>query len=95
MYIISLTYKVPLETVDKYLNDHIEYLSEQYQQGNFLVSGRKIPRTGGIILTNIQDEIKLQNIINQDPFKINDLAEYKFIEFIPSKVCKQLGFLMG
>lgn len=94
MHIINLTYKVSLETVDKYLNSHINYLNEQYKLGNFLASGRKIPRTGGIILTNISDKTKLQHIIEQDPFKINNLADYQLIEFVPNKTCNELKFLL-
>ncbi len=94
MYIINLTYKTSLETVDQFLEEHVEYLNKQYEMGNFLASGRKIPRTGGIILSKIADKTELQKIIEQDPFKINDLADYELTEFIPSKTCEKLKFLM-
>ncbi len=94
MIIINITYKAQLEKVDHLLNKHIEFLNEQYKLGNFLVSGRKVPRTGGIILTQINNEIELKKIINKDPFKINNLADYEFIEFIPSKTCEKLKFLI-
>lgn len=94
MYIINLTYKVPLETVDQYLDSHIEYLNKHYELGIFLASGRKVPRTGGIILAKISDKNELLKIIEQDPFQINDLADYELSEFIPSKTCEELRFLM-
>ncbi len=93
MFIINLTYKTQLEKVDKFLDEHIEYLNEQYELGNFIASGRKVPRTGGIIFSKINDKTKLQNIIEQDPFKINDLADYELTEFIPSKTCDELEFI--
>ncbi|MBU3012691.1 GTP cyclohydrolase [Polaribacter vadi] len=94
MFIINLTYKTELDKVDQHINDHIEFLNEQYELGNFLVSGRKIPRTGGIILSKVKNKLELEKIIDKDPFKINNLADYELTEFIPSKTCNELNFLM-
>ena len=94
MYIINLTYKVPLKKIDAHLNSHVTYLNEQYALGNFQVSGRKIPRTGGIILSKISDKNELLKIIEKDPFKINDLADYELTEFMPSKTSEELKSLM-
>ncbi len=94
MFIINLTYKTELEKVDHYLNEHIEFLNAQYELGNFLASGRKTPRTGGIILSKVENKSELEKIIEKDPFKINELADYELTEFIPSKTCNELKFLM-
>ena len=84
MFIVSLTYIVDLEKVDELLPLHVDYLKTQYKKGNFIASGRKIPRTGGIILSKLDGIEKLEEVLNQDPFKINNLAEYTIEEFIPS-----------
>lgn len=94
MYIINLTYKTSLEKVDELLNEHIEYLNKQYEMGHFIASGRKVPRTGGIILTKINNKSELDKIIEQDPFRKKGVADYELIEFIPSKTCKELNFLI-
>jgi len=94
MFIINLTYKVPLEKVDQFLNQHNEYLDKQYELENFLASGRKVPRTGGIILSKIHNKSEVEKIIEKDPFKINDLADYELIEFIPGKAAEEMKFLM-
>ncbi|MBW1294365.1 YciI family protein [Aquimarina litoralis] len=94
MFIINLTYTTELEKVDRFLNDHIEFLNEQYALGHFLASGRKVPRTGGIILSNAKSKSELENIIEKDPFYENELANYELIEFVPSKTCDELKFLM-
>ena len=94
MFIINLTYKTELERIDQFLNDHIKFLDEQYQLGNFLASGRKIPRTGGIIISNVKSKSELHQIIEKDPFKKNELADYELTEFVPSKTCDELKFLM-
>lgn len=94
MFIINLTYKTELEKVDQFINEHIEFLNEQYALGHFLASGRKIPRTGGIILSGLTSKSELEKIIEKDPFKQNDLADYELTEFVPSKTCEELKFLI-
>lgn len=95
MFIINLTYKVDLSEVDQLLDAHVSFLNEQYAMGNFIASGRKVPRTGGIILSNISNKAELESIIELDPFKLNDLADYEIIEFVPSKTSEELNFLIS
>ena len=84
MFIVSLTYTCDLKEIDKILPDHVEYLKNQYEKGSFIASGRKIPRTGGIILSKLDNKEKLEEVLNEDPFKRNNLAKYEIQEFIPS-----------
>lgn len=91
MYIVSITYKVPLDQIDKYLNAHVEYLKEQYAVGIFLASGRKVPRDGGIILAKAANKDELMKVLEKDPFNQNNLADYQITEFIPSMTCDELA----
>lgn len=91
MYILSITYKVPLDQIDKYLNAHVEYLKEQYAVGIFLASGRKVPRDGGIILAKAANKDELMKVLEKDPFNQNNLADYQITEFIPSMTCDELA----
>ena len=93
MFVIELTYKVALEKVDEYLEAHIDYLKQQYADKTFIASGRKIPRTGGMILSKINSKAELLEILAKDPFKMNDLADYKIVEFIPSMTSKEFEVL--
>lgn len=94
MFIISLSYKVPLEKVEAELNNHVQYLKEQYALGNFQASGRKVPRTGGIILSQMKDKSQLEEVLAMDPFHKNDLADYSITEFIPSMTSDELTCLL-
>lgn len=94
MYIISLTYKVPLDKVDQHPDAHIDYLNRQYEKGNFHASGRKVLRTGGIILSKLTDKNELLRILDEDPFKKNQLADYELTEWVPNKTSDELRFLM-
>ena len=85
MFIVLLTYKKSLELVEEYLAGHIIFLDECYQKNYFVVSGRKNPRTGGVIISQLKDRSQIDDVIKQDPFYINQLADYEVIEFIPTK----------
>ena len=84
MFIVSLTYISDLEEVDKLLPKHVEYLKAQYTKGNFIASGRKVPRIGGIILSKMESLEALEKVLDEDPFKIHNMAEYEILEFVPS-----------
>ena len=93
MFIIDLTYKVALEKVDQHLAAHVDYLKQQYAKKVFIASGRKVPRTGGIIFSQLDSKEELLKILDQDPFKVHDLADYQITEFIPSMTSKELEVL--
>lgn len=95
MFIISLTYKESFDRIDKELENHVQYLKKQYSLGNFMASGRKVPRTGGIILSQVKDKRELEKIIEEDPFYKNDLADYDISEFIPSMTSDEFKCLLG
>ncbi len=94
MFLINLTYKTELKKIDQFLNEHITFLNEQYALEHFLASGPKIPRTGGIVLSKVENRALLEKIIEKDPFKINGLADYEITEFTASKTCEALKVLI-
>ena len=85
---------MPLEEIEAHLDNHITYLKEQYKAGVFLASGRRMPRLGGVILAKTVERSELESILDQDPFKQHDLADYEIIEFLPSMTCNELDFLI-
>ncbi|MBV8328660.1 YciI family protein [Chryseobacterium sp.] len=85
MFIISLTYKVPLDKVEEYIPEHNHFLEKYYKSGHFIVSGRKDPRTGGIIIANASSKNEAEQMITEDPFYVHQIADYMITEFIPSK----------
>ncbi|MDD2950262.1 MAG: YciI family protein [Sulfuricurvum sp.] len=93
MFIISLNYIKPLEEVDTLLEEHVEYLKEQYRLGSFLASGRKTPRTGGVILARAVSREEIETIISLDPFYRHGVAEYEITEFSPTMTVDALEFL--
>jgi uncharacterized protein YciI len=84
MFVVLLTYTKPLEAVDALVPAHREFLRSMYQTGIFLLSGRKEPRDGGVILAMASSLEKLQAVLAQDPFQIHGVATYQVIQFVPT-----------
>ena len=85
MFIIELIYKAGLSEIDAHLKAHVAFLEKYYTAGNFLVSGRKIPRDGGIIVAVGKNRREIETVIREDPFVENGLAEFRVIEFRASQ----------
>ena len=81
MFIIELIYKASLGQIDANMAAHMKYLKKYYAAGKFLVSGRKIPRDGGIIVAVGAGREEIESIAREDPFWARGLAEFRVIEF--------------
>jgi len=95
MFIVDLKYIVPLEELDEHMEAHVQFLRKYYNQHIFVASGRKVPRTGGIILALAQDEEALKKILMEDPFYINRLADFTITQFLTSQHHPDLESLLG
>lgn len=87
MFIAILSYKKPLEDVDRFLQAHREYLAKHYAAGDFIASGPQTPRIGGVIMIKAENRAAVDSIIAQDPFNINSIADYQIVEFTPTMFC--------
>ena len=85
MFVIELIYKVDLARIDAHMAAHVRFLKKYYAAGNFLVSGRKIPRDGGIILAVGENRAQIQAIVEEDPFHRHNLADFRIMEFRASQ----------
>jgi uncharacterized protein YciI len=81
MFILLLDYIAPPGEVDRVREEHMAWLREHYEDGRFLVSGPKIPRTGGVILACDMPRGEIDAIIASDPFTIAGVAAYDVVEF--------------
>ncbi len=85
MFVIELVYKADLSEIDAAMSAHVAFLKKYYAAGNFLVSGRKIPRDGGVILAVGDDRAQIESIVAEDPFVARGLADFRVIEFRASQ----------
>ena len=85
MFVIELIYKADLAKIDAAMSAHVRFLKKYYASGHFLVSGRKIPRDGGIILAVGDSREEIEAIMREDPFCAHGLAEVRIVEFRASQ----------
>ncbi|MET3904744.1 YciI family protein [Paenarthrobacter sp. YAF11_1] len=87
MFVVSLTYKVPDEIVDFHRPGHMAWLKDAFDGGIFLASGRRVPATGGVLLSKV-DRATLDASLAEDPFYSNGVAEFEIIEFTATSVAE-------
>ncbi|MCR4264992.1 YciI family protein [Nitratireductor sp. ZSWI3] len=92
MFIVSLNYMAPIEDVEMHVPAHMAWLEKHYEAGLFLASGRKVPRTGGIILAK-GDRAALEACLREDPFAVHGIARYEITECAVSKAVPGLEAL--
>ena len=85
MFVLLLTYVKPLAEVDALMREHVAWLNEHYDAGRFLVSGRRIPRTGGVILARGDDREAMEALAATDPFVRGGVATVEVIQFRASQ----------
>jgi uncharacterized protein YciI len=85
MFVVELYYKADLKEIDARMRAHMAFLKKHYAEGRFLISGRKIPRDGGVILALASNRAELEEIMSEDPFVKHGLAEFRIIEFRASQ----------
>lgn len=94
MFVVELVYKVDLAEIDAHMRAHVAFLKKYYAAGNFVVSGRKIPRDGGIIIAVGESREQIEAIMKEDPFSVLGLADVRVIEFRASQKAKDVDALV-
>jgi uncharacterized protein YciI len=84
-FIVEINYTIPAEQLGDVLNQHRAFLQGGYDKGWLLCSGPRSPRTGGIVIARAPGLEELQGFFKNDPYKLNAVATYNFIEFQPVK----------
>jgi uncharacterized protein YciI len=95
VFVVTLTYVADLAEIDAAMPRHMAYLRRQYEEGIFLVSGRQVPRVGGVIIATGLERADLEERVAQDPFVAEGLAEASIVEFNASQTAPQLKGLLG
>lgn len=91
MYVVVLTYAVPLTDIDKHVPDHMAWIREQYDAGRLLASGRRNPRTGGVLLFAQIPREELDAVLAADPFARHGLADREVVEFLATSTVDALA----
>ncbi len=94
MFLVILTYKVAFAEIEPHLAAHMAFVDRGFADGTFVLSGRKVPRTGGVIFARAASEADLRDILASDPFLQFDLVEVEIVAFAPTRAAEGLAALL-
>lgn len=86
MFIAIITYKKPVEEVNRFLGPHCDFLSAYISIGNIIAAGPQNPASGGVILLKADSCEEVDDIISRDPWNVRGLVDYQIVEFIPTMI---------
>ena len=81
MVLLLLKYVKPLDEVERLMPEHRAFLDRFYREGKLILSGPREPRTGGVILADVDSELEAMKIVVEDPFFTEKVAEFELIRF--------------
>lgn len=84
-FVAEITFTVPFEKVEPVVPAHREFLKAGYDSELLLMSGPQNPRVGGVLIARADSLETLQAFTAKDPYVLNGVASYRFIEFNPVK----------
>lgn len=84
MFLILLQYIRPVAAVEHFMEAHTAFLQKYYDSGKFILSGRRKPKSGSLILCQASSRREVEQIMSEDPLEKFQLAMYEIIEFEPT-----------
>ena len=84
-YLVELNFLKPFSSFGDVVPQHRAFLQTGYDNGLLLMSGPRDDKTGGIVVARAPDLPTLQSFFEQDPYKLNGLAEHRFVGFTAAK----------
>src|SRR3954454_3608700 len=81
MVLLLLKYVKPIDEVERLLPAHRAFLDRFYREGKLILSGPREPRTGGVILADVDSELEAMKIVVEDPFFTEKVADYELVRF--------------
>ena len=81
MFVLISHFQKPVDEVYRSFEAHSAWVQRQYESGRILVSGRREPTTGGIIVARAASEQELREVLTEDPYQQQGLVEYDIFAF--------------
>ncbi|HKI93572.1 MAG TPA: YciI family protein [Gaiellaceae bacterium] len=82
MFLLVSRYTAPPERIEELVPEHRAYLERMLAGGRFVVTGRRVPWTGGAIVAR-GTRAEVEAWVAEDPFARAGAAETEIVEFEP------------
>jgi uncharacterized protein YciI len=83
LFIVDIEHIAPLDQIDPHIPEHARFLQKHFDSGKFVVSGPKVPRTGGVILAEGKSREEIETLLKEDVFLREGLSRYTVTEMVP------------
>lgn len=80
-YIIEGKIINPEKMNDSIMGEHIAYSKKAMDKGLILLSGLKEDMSGGLFMMKGENISEIEEYLNNEPLKVNNIQEYRIIEF--------------
>jgi len=81
MYLIISSYIVPTTQIDPHRAQHVAWIQQYLDSGDFIMAGPRRGKIGGVILSKKMDKDKLMKILSEDSFVYENLVEMQIVDF--------------
>lgn len=81
-FLLISRYTAPRERIEELVPEHRAFLRERLESGLFVLSGRRVPWEGGVIVARGTRE-QIEAAVAADPFTRAGAAETEIVEFEP------------
>lgn len=81
MFLLLGRYLKPVDEVEVHLDAHRAWVRAHAEAGHFIAAGREIPLQGGLLVAVGIDRATVDEIIAEDPYVTEGLAEYDVREY--------------
>jgi uncharacterized protein YciI len=95
MYILFINFTKSLQDIQPVFPAHLEFIDAHIKTGKFILSGGLTGRPAGVVLANINNGDDLKALLAEDPFILEQVADYEIIEFTPSRYHESLASLIA
>lgn len=85
IFIVISLFLEPVDVIDQHVAEHAAWVEQQYGKGRVLVSGRRQPPVGGIIILKGDSREEIVELFADEPFKQRGLVEYQILQFTPGE----------
>lgn len=83
MYLVDLNFIDMNKITPALTNRHRQHLENEYKSSLLMFGGRKVPRTGGVLISAHPTKEALIDVLESDPFIVSGAASYVITEFDP------------
>lgn len=91
MFVLLSRFLRPPNEIGRSLEPHGEWVQRHYASGHFLVSGRRDPWIGGVIVARAESEQEVLAALATDPLQQLGLVAYEIIAFDAADFPKRSG----